>query len=222
MKEENVTAVIRYMIRLFYEGDKFQKSKYYTNNMICLAPEMTGRTIEKITYRNNWICYNKTDAAFITGRYHLDYRTGNGRKAKVFCYYSALLQYLEETVKLTVLHISERPGMVFCLTDIKERNYFVPEADIFYLEAGHNRVYWHTGKGIIEVTGALLHTENSLPENFVRIHKSFIVNSLHVTKIARCFVELSNGENLQIPVKKYKDVKKTLLDRQSDKTIIIG
>ena len=127
------------------------------------------------------------------------------------CRYSAILQYVAGTPRLTMLHISEEPGRVFCLTDVMEHTYFLGEEEILYLESGHNRVFWHTGKETVEVTGTLLDTESRLPDSFVRIHKSFIVNSLHVAGINRCYAELSNGERLQIPVKRYTDVRRRLI-----------
>lgn len=68
----------------------------------------------------------------------------------------------------------------------------------------------------MEVSGTLLNTESRLPDTFVRIHKSFIVNSLHVERINRCYAELSNGERLQIPVKKYTDVRRKLIVRREN------
>ena len=133
----------------------------------------------------------------------------------LYCY-SALLQYRSGTPRLTMLHISEEPGRVFSLTDVVEHTYFLGEEEILYLESGHNRVFWHTGKETVEVTGTLLHTESRLPDSFVRIHKSFIVNSLHVARINRCYAELSNGERLQIPVKRYTDVRRKLIVKREN------
>lgn len=127
------------------------------------------------------------------------------------CRYSALLQYRSGTLKLTMLHISEEQGKVFRLTDVVEHTYFLGEGQILYLESGHNRVFWHTQRETVEVPGTLLHTEGRLPDTFVRIHKCFIVNSLHVERISRCYAELSNGERLQIPVKRYTDVRRKLI-----------
>jgi len=199
------------MIKLFYEGEKFRRAKYYKEGMVCIAPQVAGRTVGEIEHMDFNICFNKTDAAYITGGYRRRYRMDGGRMADTTCRYSALLQYLEKTIKLTALHITEEQGMVFCLTDVMERTYFLPQADVLYLESGHNRVFWHTGNGVVEVTGTLLGTEGGLPAPFLRIHRSYIVNSMHVEKIDRCYVELTNGECLQIPVKKYTGVRDKLL-----------
>lgn len=209
--EGYVTDVTKYMIGLFYKGSCFKKAEYYTKNMVCIAPKLRGRKVCCILHRVSRLCLNQPDTAFAAGSYQLVCMVENGRKTMTLCHYSAMLQEFDGTVKLTMLHISEEPGMMFRLTDVVERTHFLAEAEILYLESGHNRVFWHTWKEAVEVAGTLLHAESGLPDAFVRIHKSFIVNSLHVEKIDRCYAELTNGERLQIPVKKYTDVRKELI-----------
>lgn len=211
MDEGYVTDVTRHMIGLFYKGSSFKRAEHYTKDMICIAPKLQGRKVCCVVHSASRLCLNQPDTAFVAGSYHLVCAVESGRKSMKRCYYSALLQDLDGTVKLTMLHISEEPGMIFRLTDVVERTHFLTEAEILYLESGHNRVFWHTWKEAVEVSGTLLRAEGELPDTFVRIHKSFIVNSLYVEKIDRCFAELSNGERLQIPVKKYTDVRKKLI-----------
>lgn len=211
MDERYMCAVVKYMIGLFYTGDRFRKAKYYTEDMVCIAPRLKGKGVCRILHRGCRICLNGPDAASVVGSYQLVCSADTGGRAASLYRYSALLQYVSGTPRLTVLHISEEPGEVFRLTDVVEQTYFLGEEEILYLESGHNRVFWHTGKETVEVTGTLLHTESRLPDTFVRIHKSFIVNSLHVERINRCYAELSNGERLQIPVKRYTDVRRKLI-----------
>ncbi|MCM1192412.1 MAG: LytTR family transcriptional regulator DNA-binding domain-containing protein [Butyrivibrio sp.] len=211
MNERYACAVIRYMIGLFYRGDSFKEAKYYTDDMVCIAPKFRRKRICRILHRTFRICLNEPAAVAVTGSYRLECITEGGRRVMPMCRYSALMQYRSGALKLTMLHISEEPGAVFRLTDVVEHTYFLGEEEILYLESGHNRVYWHTGKETVEVADTLLHAESRLPDTFVRIHKSFIVNSLHVERINRCYAELSNGERLQIPVKRYTDVRKKLI-----------
>lgn len=214
MNERYVEAVTRYMIRQFYIEGGFKKTKYYTKDMICIAPRIRENQVCRILDCGCRLCFNRQDAAFVAGSYQLVRMTDGGGKTRTLCRYSGLLQCLEGRLRLTMLHISEEPGLVFRLTDVGERTFFLSEEEVLYLESGHNRVFWHTEKETVEVTGTLLGAEGGLPDAFVRIHKSFIVNSLHVKKISRCCVELSNGECLQIPVKKYTDVRRELIGKR--------
>lgn len=211
VNERYACAIVRYMIGLFYRGDRFRKVKYYTENMVCIAPEPPAKSSCHILHSECRICLNESDATSVVGSYQLVRSTGSGERTVSLYRYSTLLQYMSGIPRLIMLHISEEQGRVFRLTDVVENTYFLGEEEILYLESGHNRVFWHTGKETVEVTGTLLHTESRLPDSFVRIHKSFIVNSLHVARINRCYAELSNGERLQIPVKRYTDVRRELI-----------
>lgn len=211
MDERYACAVARYMIELFYMGDSFRKAKYYTENMVCIAPRTKRESSCRILHGECRICLNRPDASSVVGSYRLICSADGGGNAVSQYRYSALLQDVSGMLRLTMLHISEGQGEVFRLTDVVEHTYFLGEEEVLYLESGHNRVFWHTGKETVEVTGTLLHTESRLPDSFVRIHKSFIVNSLHVERINRCYAELSNGERLQIPVKRYTDVRRKLI-----------
>lgn len=222
MNERYVCAVARYMISLFYTEDKFRRAKYYTKDMTCIAPKTHGADNCRISHRGCRVCMNGSDAASVVGSYFLAVAADGGGRGVSLCRYSALLQYVSGDLRMTMLHISEETGKTFRLTDVVEHTYFLDERDVLYLESGHNRVFWHTGKETVEVAGTLLHTESRLPDTFVRIHKSFIVNSLHVEKVSRCYVELSNGECLQIPVKKYTDVRKRLIVNRGSTVLLCG
>ncbi len=212
MGEDSIVAAVRHILELFYRGEKFLKSKYYTENMVLIAPNISGRSDIELIHRDYKICLNREEAVCVTGSYGLFYTAADSRKIDAFCRYSALLKNAGGVFRIAALHITEQPGKIFCLTDVLETTYYLPESDVLYLESGHNRTLWHTGQEVIQVAGYLLDAEGRLPESFVRIHKSFIVNSLHVEKIGRCYVELSNGESLQIPVKRYISVRESLLE----------
>ena len=216
VNERYACAVVRYMIGLFYRGDRFKEAKYYSEDMVCIVPKFREREASHVMHRGSRVCLNGRDGASVVGSYRLVRSAAEDKKASVLCRYSSLLQYVGGSPRLTLLHISEEPGKVFRLTDVVEHTYFLGEEEVLYLESGHNRVFWHTGKETVEVSGTLLNTESRLPDTFVRIHKSFIVNSLHVERINRCYAELSNGERLQIPVKKYTDVRRKLIVRREN------
>ncbi len=222
MNERYACAVVRYMIGLFYRGDRFKEAKYYSEDMVCIAPKLQEKKAGHVLHRGCRVCLNGRDGASVVGSYRLVCPGAGEQKGGVLYRYSSLLQYVEGWPRLTLLHISEEPGKVFRLTDVVEHTYFLGEEEVLYLESGHNRVFWHTGKETVEVSGTLLNTESRLPDTFVRIHKSFIVNSLHVERINRCYAELSNGERLQIPVKKYTDVRRKLIVRRESSRQLSG
>lgn len=85
------------------------------------------------------------------------------------------------------------------------------DLDIFYIESRKNYMVWHCRNGSIVTVNTIAAVEKELSDLFLRIHKSFIINTSYVVRIQRCFVEMANGDQIQIPVKRYCEVKKKLI-----------
>jgi DNA-binding LytR/AlgR family response regulator len=55
------------------------------------------------------------------------------------------------------------------------KTYRIPHADILYIESMREYVAYHTAKGRTLSLGSLKQLEDELPDQFLRVHKSFIV-----------------------------------------------
>ncbi len=72
---------------------------------------------------------------------------------------------------------------IICLKSHKDYHYLAAD-DILYLEADNNTTdFYLLGGKKISAYKTLKTFEQKLPENFLRIHKSYIINSLHVSRI---------------------------------------
>ncbi|NJB87498.1 DNA-binding LytR/AlgR family response regulator [Lewinella marina] len=80
------------------------------------------------------------------------------------------------------------PGVQLVRADRKV--YRIPHAEIFYIESMREYVAYHTPRGRTVALGSLRQLEENLPQNFLRVHKSFIV--------ATDKVEALDGNQLQI------------------------
>jgi len=85
---------------------------------------------------------------------------------------------------------------------------FVSLADVVYLKADNNTTdfYMQSGRRLTAYK-TLKHYENSLPDNFYRIHNSYIVNSKYITRISTgkslCYL---NGNEISVSFSKtYKE-----------------
>ena len=67
----------------------------------------------------------------------------------------------------------------------------IPYTDILFFEAGNKRLNLHMARKEIPFSGTLEKLAEDLPEDFIRIHKSFIVNR-------RAITEIQYGQNLVI------------------------
>lgn len=67
----------------------------------------------------------------------------------------------------------------------------IPYRDILFFEAGNKRLNLHTARKVLPFAGTLEKLSEELPEEFLRVHKSFIVNRNAIT-------EIQFGQNLVI------------------------
>lgn len=87
----------------------------------------------------------------------------------------------------------------------------LPYSQILYFESRSKKIYARTGKQEYGFYETMEHLRDILPVNFVRCHRSFIVNSAKVRRVltAQNLLELENKE--QIPISRtYKAAMKQL------------
>ncbi len=77
--------------------------------------------------------------------------------------------------------------------------------EIFYLEIFNRKIIMHTAKENIEFYGKLAELENSLGNEFMRCHRSFIVNLRYVLKYDARSIILEDGTEILLSKKKYPD-----------------
>lgn len=114
--------------------------------------------------------------------------------------------------KITYFRIvSEKTRLDYIwLTGVDESRYKIRLKDIMFLESLHNHVRWNTKRIRIETVDLLKSVQNILPENFVRIHRGYIVNSDHICCLERCKAFLTDGTEIPIPKNKYTQIRNEL------------
>ncbi len=103
------------------------------------------------------------------------------------------------------------PARVYNIVSVKEHIYNIPETDILYIEAMGSHTLWHGISFTIEAVTSLKDIENKMSEEFIKIHRSYIVNRRKVKKIRRCAAIMENGDEVPIPYKKYVATKDKLM-----------
>jgi len=141
-----------------------------------------------------------------------------------------LLPYTELEIRKSILklkrHIQKNnEPQKLCLKSYRDYHY-VNTDDILYLKADNNStdVFMIDGSKI-NAYKSLKKFEQQLPNNFVRVHQSYMLNTKHVARInygkAVCSLK---GQNLQLPFSKtYKenvDGLKTRLSKNSISSLI--
>lgn len=97
--------------------------------------------------------------------------------------------------------------------ELKKRNEFIriPYADIVYFESRNRKIIVHTDAGEYETYQKLQDVESLVPPGFIRIHKSYLINRMHVFHCRSHEVMLSNGKILSISRQFRKEVSRELL-----------
>lgn len=91
----------------------------------------------------------------------------------------------------------------------------IPVDEIIYIKADGDYVSVHTAEGSWLKEQTMKHTEDLLPpDKFVRIHRSYIVNTNHISRIERYGehqqVVLHNREKIKISAARYHSLKQIL------------
>lgn len=95
-----------------------------------------------------------------------------------------------------------------CLKSYNDYRY-LDTKEILYLKSDNNTTdfFMHNGK-VVSAYKTLKSFEEMLPENFIRIHQSYILNSRYVSRInyGKSILTLKNNKDREIPFsKKYKE-----------------
>lgn len=94
----------------------------------------------------------------------------------------------------------------------KDRDYYyIPMGDILYFESMGRKVKIVTVQETYEFYGRLKEVVKRLSEDFIVIHKSFVINTQQVLRYTYEMVEMTNGMILVISQIKRKQVRETLL-----------
>ena len=123
---------------------------------------------------------------------------------------------VEEIQKAIAEKTSKMPKMVF----YKEKDeYYFPLTDILFFETGHDAVYAHTAADVFKTEFKLYELQSMLPQRFVRVSKSAIVNIVHILSVSKNLASSSlirfQKSHKQIYVSRlyYKDLKQKLNER---------
>lgn len=92
-----------------------------------------------------------------------------------------------------------------------DQTYVLWNKDIVYIEAENTNSVIHCLNRDILSRESISILEKKLGEDFIKTHRSFIVNSRYITGIKRYQLAVKQGIELPIPEKKYREIKEKVL-----------
>lgn len=142
---------------------------------INLKSSINGLELAKIVRKTNKDCY----FIFITA--YLEYGL-EAYKYKTFDFITKpfALERLENSIVRLFDDISVSTKRFLKLDN---KNTFINESDVEFIKRDGMRVVFHTNSYDYEFYSSFSKLQNQLPSNFIRCHKSFIVNVNNITKI---------------------------------------
>ncbi len=126
------------------------------------------------------------------------------------CYYLVKSRINEETLSRALqraLQKITKKDPNFINVKLGSKNISVNQHDILYIETFNNNIMLHINSSEnISVYSSLKDFSENLPPNFLRCHKSYMVNMNHIRSYEPHKFVLSSGDNIPIPPKKYKSI----------------
>lgn len=98
-----------------------------------------------------------------------------------------------------------------------DQTYVLCNQDILYIEAENTNSVIHCLNRDILSRESISVLEKRLGDDFIKTHRSFIVNSKYITGIKRYQLAVSQGIELPIPEKKYREIKEKVLHAVSQR-----
>lgn len=98
--------------------------------------------------------------------------------------------------------------------------YKIPFKNILYFENNSKKININTEIKLYEFYGKLTNVEKQIPNNFIRIHNSYIVNFDYVIEYHYDYVKVYNEDILTISQSRKKQIKNFILNEQNKHTPI--
>lgn len=118
-----------------------------------------------------------------------------------------------ERVFLRAVELSMQKRKELLLCNVRDSNIAVPKIDIAYIKVSKRLITVYYKDTETRFNGNLEKLENQLQDHrFLRIHRSYIVNLLHITTFCSHHVVLRNGKELPVGITYANGVKQAFLN----------
>ncbi len=118
-----------------------------------------------------------------------------------------------------ILHAGRRSGMLPSRVVVKEGMllHYLDPNDILFIEAqGKHCLVVQVGKQMLVLNELLSEVEAQLPGVFIRVHRSYVVNSTYIQSVERYSLVLTDGTRIPIPKQRFTQIKREIALRVSE------
>lgn len=181
---------------------------YQVVNYLAHPPYVQKHIIRHLQYH---IRNLENGTCIITGKYKAIQKEADRFGACMSYQISLVWTVFRDRPRLVHLHISitspQAPSADFLSFHGKRaETYRVLPEEILYIEAENVNCTIYTTAAPLSVCQPISQLEKLLPHQFLRVHRSFIINRHYVSRVYRYAIELSNRAVVPVPEKKYMNV----------------
>lgn len=95
---------------------------------------------------------------------------------------------------------------------VGQQIYYVSPASIIYLQSNRHKTSVYCIDKVLECSMLITDIEPLLPDNFYFLRRGCIVNTMYITAVRRCEIELVFGTTIQVPAANFTTAKKEIND----------
>ena len=181
---------------------------YQVVNFLLHYPDVQERVVRHLQYHSRNL---ENGTCVITGKYKVMQKEADRSGTCMSYQISLIWTSSHDCPRLVHLHISvaapQAPYAEFLsFHGKKAETYRVLPEEILYIEAENVNCTIHTTAALLSVCQPISQMEKLLPRQFLRVHRSFIINRHYVSRVYRYAIELSNRAVVPVPEKKYMNV----------------
>lgn len=169
--------------------------------------------VKRIKYIYHRINKQPSNHIIATGIYCIYKSVDKSTKEYYFDYTINFVDSLAYYIHISLIG-NKNPTKIHRIISVKENIYNMDETEILYIEAMGSHTLWHCVTVTIETMISLKDAEIKLSDNFVKIHRSYIVNVTKIKEVIRCRAVMENGDEIPIPYKKFVSIKNKLLEKE--------
>lgn len=198
---------IKYNIDSYYSGEQLLepfKDSFFPYDLIFLdieLPNLTGMDIGK--YIRNEMSNHKTEIAFISSNSSYSLDLFKFRPID-FLVKPITIENTAHVINTFMAH-SNQIGNTFLLQKNKT-TFSIPQSDILYFEHLQKKTILHSLNKTLEFYDSLDKVSEQLTDNFILVHKSFIVNYRYIFKFNNKTLTLTDGTEIPISQSKRNEV----------------
>lgn len=127
------------------------------------------------------------------------------------CEEKEIRQVMKEFLKAYMEYFEAKQGEKSFVIESKEGRILIPYNKIYYFEAREKKLYVQTDRAEYGFYGTIDKVEEELPSHFIRCHRSFIVNTRKIERVALSRNMIFLSEDRDVPLSRsYKAALKEL------------